>query len=723
MCYNLNMNKYLLKIIYWAPIVFIVFFLFIFPLIFSSFIYSYNVFELLKGAVLWPAVLLLLLLSLIKIFVFNINIKNYLNNNFIFIFLILIIFLIFNTFIVADNYDLALFGDYNRRQGLFTQLSYIVFFSLMVFNLMIVKNFKKTINYILFSISLSGFLVALYGFMQYIGLDYFIWQETVISGRVISSIGQPNFLASFLLLSLGVSIATLFKFKNIYLKLFFIIIIFFHLLTIYLSASRSAFIALILVFIISLFTLIKKRKNLLILFFSSLISCLIFIILFINYLPDNRFTQTFNFKEGSTLARKEFYATAFEIIKEKPVFGHGLEQAGNRFVAYYNPDWALFSKVNDYPDRAHNIVLDLIINFGIIGFLIYLSIFIYSIYFLLFKNKKKEKYLYFIYLSIIAYIISLLFSFPSLATSLYFWSLLAILFSFSIYNLSKGKEKLDLMGLNFKYRIIILALIIISILFFYISFNNSLRTIKADEKFLLCHNSLIYNDLDNFHYCWQALELTTDISQRNYYFVTIINYYIDNYSRFDLEFKELFDNYLHSLYNEINNNNYELVFTKAKLACYLKKDDYKERFNYLINYSLKRPAVYYAQANCYNYLKDYENAIDNYNIALALLPDIKDSRLNKEHKLSLKKYSYLLFFALGQSYALSEDYEKAIIYFKQAYNNNPENIDIFKNIGQAYYLLENYSQAIESYLYAYKKDQTNNYWPLKIYEIYNKKAK
>ncbi len=714
------MKKYLLNIIYWAPLSFTIFFIFIFPLIFSSFIYTYNVFELIKTAFLWPAVLILCCLTLIKIWAFKINIKNYINNNFLFIFLILFLFLLFNTLFIANNYELALFGDYNRRQGLFTQLSYLIFFCLLVLNLLIIYNYKKLINYLLFSISFSGFLVALYGLIQYLGYDYFIWQETVVANRVISSIGQPNFLASFLVLSLGASFYCLFTFKRLYFKLFFLVFILMQLLTIYLSSSRSSLIALILAFFVSFLIFIKKRKNSLIYAFSTIISISILIFILVNFLPSNRFSQIFNLNEGSSLARKEFYRASLEIIKERPLLGHGLEQAGHRFVKYYKPDWALFSKINDYPDRAHNIVLDTIINIGIIGFLVYLLLFSYFFYFLFKKNTEKNKNFYFLYLGLLAYITSLMFSFSSLATSFYFWSILSIIFSISIYDLNRGQKDMGLLKDGFKYRkVILILLIIFNIFLIYLSFNNSIKTIKADQLFLACQKSLINNNVDNFYYCWQALELSDDISQRNYYYVTIINYYIDRHNYFDNDFKEVFDNYLLSLYARFSSDNYELMFTKAKMACYLKNDEYIKVFNDLIIYSPKRPVVYYSQANCYSYLSNFDEAINSYKMALSLLPDIYDSRLNEEHQRSLKKYVNLLFFSLGQTYVLKEDYEKAIEYFMQAYYNNPEDINIFKNIGQANYLLGNYYKAIDNYLFAWGKDENNYYWPLVVSKIYN----
>lgn len=704
-------------IIYWSPIVIIFIFVLIFPWLFSAFFPSYNVFELLKATFLWPATLILLFFTLLKVFTFKIEVNKYISSYFLVVIILFLIFLLLNTFLVADNSNLALLGDYYRRQGLLTQVSYVFWFCLTLLNLLLFKNVAQNIKYLLFSVSLSGFFVAIYGFFQYLGFDYFTWQEPVMAGRVISSIGQPNFLASFLILTLFSSIALFFKSKFFYWRLFILINIFFHFLVIYLTSSRAALLSLFIVVILSFFIFIKKKRLRLIFTFSALFACL-----FVFYFSNSGLVSSFDFNSGSIFARSQFYSASMKAISKKPFIGYGLEQSGSQLVSYYQPEWALFSTVNNYPNRAHNIILDIGLNFGFFGIIIYSSLVFLFIYFLIYLNKEKKNWFILLSLGLLAYIISLMFGFPSLATSFYFWLILAILTAWFLNNYYlQSREQLPFKTRKYSIsRILLIFILFFNAFFIYIAIDNSIKTIRADRKFFICYNSLALSNLANFNYCWQSLEISNDRVQSNYYQNFIINYVIDNHHNFKGELKDDILNYFDNIYYSLENKSYSSKTTKTKLSCFLKKDDFKERFDSLIAISPKRPEVYRNKANCYFYLNEHKEAINNYKQALNLLPDLYDERINKEHQNSLKYYSHLLNFAIGQSLASLKDYDKSIEYFKKAYYNYPDNISIWQNIAQLNYLQNNYNLAIDNYLYAFRIDSENYIWPFKISEIYDK---
>ncbi len=538
-----------------------------------------------------------------------------------------------------------------------------------------------------------------------------------MAGRVISSIGQPNFLASFLILTLFSSIALLLKSKFFYWRLFILINIFFHFLVIYLTASRAAILALLIVIILSFFIFIKKKRLRLIFSISAIFTCL-----FIFSFSNSRLISCFDFNTGSVLARSHFYEASIKAISEKPFFGYGLEQAGNKFVSYYKPQWALFSTVNNYPNRAHNIILDIVLNYGLLGLLIFTSLAFLFIYFLIYKNKDKKNWFMVLSLGLLTYIISLMFGFSSLATNFYFLIILAILTAYFLNNYYLNpKEQLSFKTKNYSIsKMLLIFILFFNAFFILIAIDNSIKTVKADHKFFICENSLTNSNLNNFNYCWQALQISHDKVQNTNYQNFIINYVIDNHHKFKAELRNDIENYFNNVYYSLKNNTYNSKFTKAKLACFLKKENFQEEFNNLIEISPKRPEAYRAKANCYFYLKDYKEAIDNYKQALSLLPDLYDKRINSEHQNSLKYYSHLLNFAIAQSKVSLSDYDKSIEYFKKAYYNYPDNISIWQNIAYVNYLQENYDLAIDNYLYAFKKDSKNYIWPFKISEIYDK---
>ncbi|MFA5532566.1 MAG: hypothetical protein WDA13_03140, partial [Candidatus Shapirobacteria bacterium] len=115
----------------------------------------------------------------------------------------LILFLItqtISTFISIDPHT-SFFGYYSRLNG---GLLSLLSFSFLYWVLVVYINDQlksKIINTLL----LSGFLVAAFGIAQHFGIDKNTWVQDVQS-RVFSTLGQPNWLATFLVILTPLSI-------------------------------------------------------------------------------------------------------------------------------------------------------------------------------------------------------------------------------------------------------------------------------------------------------------------------------------------------------------------------------------------------------------------------------------------------------------------------------------------------------------------------------------
>lgn len=686
----------------------ILLFLIIFPFLFSYFRPSNNVFELVKSVYLWPAALLFLALYLIKYILFDnkIEIKFKKSELLIFLFLFLLLFLyLLNTFFVAPDSVLAVYGDYNRRYGLYSYISFLIFFFL------IFKSFKKyfdfKLKYLLIAFTLAGFFVSVYGFFQYIGFAFQGWHEPVFAFRIISTLGQPNFLASFLILTLGTSFSLYFLKNNFYFKLFSLISIYFHILAIYLTSSRGAWFSLFIIIFIYFFIYLKKWKSRLL---YLLLLILFSLSLFFSGFYGDRISSTFDFDSGSSSARLEFYQAGILAISDKMFFGYGIEQLSSTFAYYYDSNWALFLQVNDFPDRAHNIILDLLLYFGLVGFLLYLIVFIYlaKVFIKIIKENNKE--LKFIVFALITYFISLLFNFSSLATTLYSLVLLAILLAYFINNkddtlyIFKVRKKIIFSLVSF--------LIILNIYSLFYIVNLNKKTLIADNLFLYCKADLLNNNLAGQNLCWEAIYLAEDEVIRAYYLNYLINYSVDNYNSFNYDFRQKIINYFNTNYLLIKDDNYNSYLSKTRLACLLNKHDYQTRFTKVISLSPKRPYVYKIYGHCNFLQENYLDAILNYELALKYLPNLDNKSLNNQHKSYIKYYKYLLFYAKAQSYLALDDKKLAIYYFKRAYHNYPRNINAYYKIAELNLELNNYKEAIENYLKIWRYN--NNHSLLEI---------
>lgn len=96
------------------------------------------------------------------------------------------------------------FGYYSRfNGGMVSVISYTLLFYAYVSN--IKKEFGKKM---LFAVLGSAAVVAIYGVLQHMGIDKHIWVQDV-QARVFSTLGQPNWLAAYLVALLPVTLALL----------------------------------------------------------------------------------------------------------------------------------------------------------------------------------------------------------------------------------------------------------------------------------------------------------------------------------------------------------------------------------------------------------------------------------------------------------------------------------------------------------------------------------
>jgi len=223
--------------------------------------------------------------------------------------------------------------------------------------------------------------------------------ESYMPGRLAGFLGDElkigNYYLGFYFLSLVFSIQF---FKNKFLSIS--IIIFFSLIAL-LIGERANFIKIILgllIFLIFYEKIITKYK---IVIFSFILSTAI---IFINFNNDFKVRYqhqfytplksegVYNYLKGNPYGAH--FSTAFDIFKENPISGIGLknfyfECGKNKYV---DKEFAFnHSRCSTHPHQLH---LEILSHIGIFGYLIFISLFIYSIYFG-FKNyiKNKNQYL------------------------------------------------------------------------------------------------------------------------------------------------------------------------------------------------------------------------------------------------------------------------------------------------------------------------------------------
>ncbi|MCK9438759.1 MAG: oligosaccharide repeat unit polymerase [Patescibacteria group bacterium] len=450
-------------------LLFIVFYI---PLHFGFYLETNEVFEFHKFFIFRILFFTLIFFWFLKI-VFFVDIKKLVKTSFFIIkkyFWPLSFFLFFCLLSVLWSVDprASLFGSLSRQFGWFNYFFLFVFLFILVLEIITSNNYKDKLKFFLYSILSSSFLVSLYAICQFFAWNFFQWSEPPsLTGRAFSTLGQPNFLGMFLILSIPISLYFLKKSKKIFGKTVCLLIFLFQILALFFSGSRSAWIGFLisLIFVLFIFYFKNNKK---IFYFSFLFLLLFFCSLFfLNKSFNQRTLSSFDFNSGSTAARAWLWPKAIEAFIERPM-GYGLENQREALIPFYEKRWAEVNVVNVVFDRSHNVFLDYLLCLGFFGF-IFFCFLLFLLSKILIKNlRKKEDNDLFVFISssFLAYIISLQFNFSSLATSLVFLTLLALVFVLDLQDnfilkenccLKSSKEIKERNSIIFKIFILILV--------------------------------------------------------------------------------------------------------------------------------------------------------------------------------------------------------------------------------------------------------------------------
>lgn len=110
---------------------------------------------------------------------------------------------VLSTIFSIDRYT-SIFGYYTRFSGgLLSLLAYVVLYYIFVWEIGRIREIRDRFIKLLL---ISAFFVSTYGILQHFGIDKDYWVQDV-QRRVFSTLGQPNWLAAFLVMVIPVSLS------------------------------------------------------------------------------------------------------------------------------------------------------------------------------------------------------------------------------------------------------------------------------------------------------------------------------------------------------------------------------------------------------------------------------------------------------------------------------------------------------------------------------------
>jgi O-antigen ligase len=309
---------------------------------------------------------------------------------------------------------------------------------------------KRKINILLKIFALStllflfiGFLFAFYRsssfkdgtFIFKHNLDSEPWLSYFYSTH-LAIFQHPSYLAMYVLFSLFIAFESLFsKLTNWKLKTFWIFSIIVFLISIYLLSSRAAIIATLIT--IPIYFILKFRIKGIKFSFSliPLLGLFIIIPIFVSNPRMTYYLKGDSKKEWSSKVMKEsrltLWESAFIIIKRNLIFGVGTGDTQDEL----NNEYKIMGDqrfIKNFNYNTHNQFIDVFLGQGLIGLIIFLSIFVMMFYIAL----SEKNILYSMFLSIVLFS----FFFETMLNRLAGVSFFA-LFSFLLLHV-KAKEEL-----------------------------------------------------------------------------------------------------------------------------------------------------------------------------------------------------------------------------------------------------------------------------------------
>ncbi len=296
---------------------------------------------------------------------------------------IFLLVMIFATIFSVAPYT-SFWGTLERMEGLLSFIHYWVFFVLLTIFFQDQKIWFKIFN---FSVLISLF-IDFYSLLQRLGWSAVVGSDPEDRMRVVGTIGNPAFLAIYLLLNCLLLAIMFIKTKQRWLRLFYGAVFIFHLIIIYLTNTRGTLLGLIIgLFLFSVFYFIsfprsKLRKYFIITFLAVVA---VVSLLFINrakpWVQQNNYlahlTDVSLGAGGSIKTRLTAWQIGWEGFKEKPLLGWGPENYNIIFNKYFKSEYLTSFDQTVWYDRAHNIIVETGTTMGALGLISYLAIFIY----------------------------------------------------------------------------------------------------------------------------------------------------------------------------------------------------------------------------------------------------------------------------------------------------------------------------------------------------------
>lgn len=300
--------------------------------------------------------------------------------------LAIFLFIIFLTSILGVNFYLSFWSSYERMTGFVTMLHYFAYFLVLSSVLKTKKDWLMIFDFFI----IANLVLCVVGLGQKLGIEGFLLAG---QGRISATFGNPAYFGAYLLFILFFIVFMYFQRQAKWQKIYYIGAFLFTFTIFFWTQTRGALLAfggsLILFLAAMLFWPKNQGENAIIAKFRTnlkRISAVILIVFILFVSSVYLFRNASWVKNSLTLSRLANISAAeatsqtrllawrmsWQAVKERPVLGWGWENYNVVFNKFYDPN---LYPVENWFDRAHNIVFDTLTTTGFMGFFSFLGIF------------------------------------------------------------------------------------------------------------------------------------------------------------------------------------------------------------------------------------------------------------------------------------------------------------------------------------------------------------
>lgn len=348
------------------------------------------------------------------------------------VFALVVVYAVATIFSISPR--VSFWGSYQRLQGTYTTLSYLVLFASMAANLRRRAQVERLIG----AVIISSLPVSLYGVLQHYGLDPVPWGGDV-TNRIAANMGNSIFVAAYLIMAFAVTSMRMVEAFEALLQdrgrlgpnfaraTGYVFILALQTVALYFTGSRGPWLgwAASLVFIWLGLSLIWKARWMTIT--GVVLAVLAGVFLVVLNVPNSpiaglrdvpgfgRLGQLLDAESRTGRVRTLIWEGASDLVLPhdpiefpdgrqdafnilRPLIGYGPESMYVAYNRFYPPELTQVEKRNASPDRSHNETWDSLVITGVLGLGVYLvlfgSVLYYGLKWLGLVEGRRQKYLY-----------------------------------------------------------------------------------------------------------------------------------------------------------------------------------------------------------------------------------------------------------------------------------------------------------------------------------------